>query len=111
MILSSEFRILLAFLVALFSALFVIPRLASIARAIGLIDRPDSRKVHRVPRPLVGGIGMVIAATFSSLLVIPFRGFRGFFLGLSVLLLIGFLDDFRELGPRRKFTPRLLPVY
>lgn len=104
---SLELRILLAFLAAYFSAMFVIPKIASIARVIGLIDRPGYRKVHTVPRPLVGGIGIVIAATFSCLLFVPLEGFRGLFLGLAVLLFIGFLDDFRELGPRRKFLAQI----
>ena len=103
-----ELRILLVFLVAYFSAMFVIPKLANIAKEIGLIDRPDKRKVHTLPRPLVGGIGMVIAATFSSMIFVDWKGYRGLFIGLAVLLFIGFLDDFRELGPKRKFTAQIL---
>lgn len=105
---SLEMRILLAFLVAYFSAVFIIPKLANIARTIGLVDRPERRKVHRVPRPLVGGIGIVIAATFSAMLFVEWKGFRGLFLGLAVLLFIGFLDDFRQLDARRKFLAQIL---
>lgn len=102
-------RIIVVFLVALFASLFVLPKLARIARAIGLLDKPDEkRKVHKMPRPLVGGIGMVIAATFSSLTLIPIAGLRGYFLGLSVLLLIGFFDDFRELGHKQKFVAQIV---
>jgi len=104
---SPELRILLAFLVAYFSTIFVIPKLAAIAQSIGLIDRPDRRKMHREPRPLVGGIGFVIAATFSSMLFVQLQGFRGYFLGLAVLLFIGFLDDFRQLGARSKFLAQI----
>jgi len=104
---SPELRILLAFLVSFFSALFVIPKIASIARTIGLLDHPGTRKIHTEPRPLVGGIGMVISATFSCLLLVPLAGFRGLFLGLAVLLLVGFFDDFRELGHRQKFLAQI----
>lgn len=104
---SPELRILIGFLVAFFSALFVIPKIASIAQSIGLLDRPGQRKVHQIPRPLVGGIGMVISATFSCLLLVPLAGARGVFLGLAVLLLVGFLDDFRELGHRQKFLGQI----
>lgn len=104
---SLELRILLAFLVAYFSAVFVIPKLANIARSIGLIDRPERRKVHREPRPLVGGIGIVIAATFSAMLFVDWVGFRGLFLGVAVLLFIGFLDDFRQLDARSKFLAQI----
>ncbi len=103
-----EIRIILVFLVALFCSMFVLPKLARIARLIGLMDKPsEKRKVHKIPRPLVGGIGMVVSATFSSLIFVPIAGLRGYFLGLSILLLIGFLDDFRELGHKQKFAAQI----
>ena len=104
----SDLKSILIFLVALFGALFVLPKLSIIARKIGLLDQPNQRKVHATPKPLVGGIGMMISATFTSLLFIPLAGLRGFFAGLSVLLLIGFLDDFKEMGHRQKFLAQIL---
>lgn len=107
--LNPEIKIILVFLVALFAAMSVLPKLARIARVIGLLDKPaEKRKVHKIPRPLVGGIGMVISATFSSLIFIPITGLRGYFLGLSILLFIGFLDDFKELGHRQKFVAQIV---
>lgn len=103
-----EIRVILTFLVAFFSALFVLPQLSHIANRIGLVDVPDQRKTHKVPRPLVGGLGIVISATFSSLVFVPLLGMRGYFSGLSVLLIIGFLDDFRELGHRKKFLAQIV---
>ncbi|EKD33634.1 MAG: hypothetical protein ACD_75C02638G0006 [uncultured bacterium] len=102
-------RIIFVFLVALFSSMFVLPKLARIAKAIGLLDKAaEKRKVHKMPRPLVGGIGIIIAATFSSLILVPITGLRGYFLGLSVLLLIGFFDDFKELGHKQKFFAQIV---
>ncbi len=104
---SYELRIIFVFLASYFTALFVLPKLAHIAQRIGLLDQPNGRKVHKKPRPLVGGIGMVIAITFSSLVFIPINGLRGYFLGLAVLLLIGFFDDFKEIGYRQKFLAQV----
>ena len=104
-----EIRIFLVFLVALFAAMFVLPKLARIAKVIGLLDKPsEKRKVHKIPRPLVGGIGMVISATFTALVFIPIAGLRGYFLGLSILLFVGFLDDFKELGHKQKFVAQIV---
>jgi len=103
-----ELRIVGVFLVALLSTLFVLPRLARIGQRIGLVDVPRGRKNHVGPRPLVGGIAFVIAATFTSMAFISIQGFRGYFLGLSVLLFFGFLDDFRELNPYQKFIAQIL---
>ena len=103
-----ELCIILTFLTAFFSAIFVLPKLTKIARRIGLLDQPNGRKVHTSPRPLVGGIGMVIAATFTSLLFVPINGLRGYFLGLAVLLVVGFFDDFKEMGHKGKFLAQIL---
>ncbi len=105
---TNEIRIILTFLVAFFSALFVMPNMSHIANRIGLVDHPNERKIHRVPKPLVGGIGIVISATFSSLLFVPIEGLRGFFAGLAVLLLVGFFDDFLEIGHRKKFLAQII---
>lgn len=107
--LTPEIKIILVFLVALFAAMSVLPKLVRIAKVIGLLDRPaEKRKVHKIPRPLVGGVGMVISATFASLIFVPLTGLRGFFLGLSILLFVGFLDDFKELGHRQKFVAQIV---
>lgn len=102
-----EIRLILVFLTAFFAALFVLPKIAHIAQRIGLVDHPGKRKIHKDPKPLVGGIGMTIAATFSALVFIPIAGLRGFFLGLALLLLVGFLDDFREIGHNQKFLAQI----
>lgn len=104
---SFELKVILIFITSCLGAIFVLPKLSHIAQRVGLLDHPNSRKVHTSPRPLVGGIGMVVAATFSSLTFITIQGLRGFFLGLSVLLLIGFFDDFREVGHRQKFLAQI----
>ena len=106
--LTFELRIILVFLVSLFSVLVVLPKIANIAQRIGLLDLPNARKVHTRPRPLVGGIGMMIAVTFTSLAFIPISGLRGYFIGLSILLLVGFLDDFREMGHQQKFMAQII---
>jgi UDP-GlcNAc:undecaprenyl-phosphate/decaprenyl-phosphate GlcNAc-1-phosphate transferase len=111
-VVNTEIRIILVFLVAFFSSLYVIPKLVRIAKVIGLVDQPtEKRKFHKFPRPLVGGIGIVISATFSSLILVPISGLRGYFLGLSVLLLVGFLDDFKELGHRQKFIAQIVACF
>lgn len=102
-----EVRLILVFLTAFFSSLFVLPKIANIAQRIGLVDHPGSRKIHQIPKPLVGGIGMTISATFAALVFIPIGGLRGFFLGLALLLLVGFFDDFKEVGHRQKFIAQI----
>jgi UDP-GlcNAc:undecaprenyl-phosphate GlcNAc-1-phosphate transferase len=110
-----EYKIVLSFITSLGLALLFLPRLASIAGRIGLMDQPGDRKNHEEAKPLVGGIGMVMAFVVSSLLFIPLQGLRGFYAGVIILIIAGFLDDYKELAPSWKFiaqiTAALLLIY
>jgi len=103
-----ELRIVTAFLLSFLLVIFILPKIANIAIRIGLLDQPGWRKVHTCPRPLVGGIGMVIAVALTSLTFIPITGLQGYFLGLAILLMVGFLDDFKELGHQQKFMAQIV---
>jgi len=92
------------FLTAAAVTWILIPRLARIASRMGLVDRPNHRKIHREPRPTVGGLGMAIGLAVSCLVFVPLHSLRGYFAGAMILGIFGFLDDFRELSPRWKFV-------
>ncbi|MBF0472171.1 MAG: undecaprenyl/decaprenyl-phosphate alpha-N-acetylglucosaminyl 1-phosphate transferase [Nitrospirae bacterium] len=101
--------VFLTFLVSLLVTVFVLPRLSRVASRIGLMDFPDSkRKVHKSPKPLVGGIGMGMGILMSSLFFIPLTDLRGVFIGTALLMIIGFLDDFSELDHKIKFLAQII---
>ncbi len=105
-----ETKPILVFLIALFSALFTLPKLVHIAKRINLLDQPNQRKMHVVPKPLVGGFGFVLSACFAAALLLPPTGLRGFFAGLALMLFIGFLDDLKELDHKQKFIGQIVAV-
>ncbi|SMY38176.1 Undecaprenyl-phosphate alpha-N-acetylglucosaminyl 1-phosphate transferase [Photobacterium malacitanum] len=77
---------------ASFSSLFVMRKIAKI---IGLVDRPDIRKLHQGMIPLVGGISIYIALIIAILLYIPMSVNLQLYLSCSTLLiLLGVLDDY-----------------
>jgi UDP-GlcNAc:undecaprenyl-phosphate GlcNAc-1-phosphate transferase len=84
------------FMTSLLITVFVLPKLAKVAGKIHLLDYPDKRKVHNKPKPLVGGLGMVIALAVTCLLFVPLANLEGFYLGLFLLTIIGFMDDYRK---------------
>lgn len=98
----------LAFSTSFLLSLALLPRLARIASLIGLVDIPNKRKVHWGAKPLVGGIGMMMAIAVSCLLFVPLANLRGLYAGLVLLIIIGFLDDFKEMQHRVKFVAQIL---
>ncbi|RMG05066.1 MAG: hypothetical protein D6726_02095, partial [Nitrospirae bacterium] len=96
-----------AFFTAFLFTAFILPRLSRLAKRIGLLDIPNVRKVHNEPKPLVGGLGMMMAVSLSSLIFIPLDDLRGYFAGMILLVITGFLDDFRELDHKWKFAAQI----
>ncbi len=95
---------LLAFAATYVAALLLIP----VARRLGLVDLPDARKTHHGEVPMVGGIAIVLGVIETGLLVGGLDQVHpAFWTGLLVIVLIGTLDDLRDLGHRSKFLAQI----
>jgi len=102
---------LLALIAAMATSMALIPLLVRLAPRIGMMDKPDSRKVHAVPIPRAGGIGIVLGALLPVLIWLPADELKSVYLfGALVLLVFGVWDDIRELGHYTKFIGQLLAV-
>ena len=92
------------FMVALAVSMLLVPAMIRLAPHIGMIDKPDPRKVHAVPIPRAGGIGIVLGALLPMAIVLPFSDVMlSFYLGSVILLAFGVWDDIAELGHYVKF--------
>lgn len=84
-------------------------RLSSLAFRIGLVDSPGGHKHHKAETPVVGGIAMFCGfwlAVFSfdaALYQLKF-----FFAGSALLVIVGTLDDFRELPVWFRFLAQIV---
>jgi UDP-GlcNAc:undecaprenyl-phosphate/decaprenyl-phosphate GlcNAc-1-phosphate transferase len=99
--------IALTFAVALVVGLVVTPLMRTLAYRLDLLDQPGGRKVHRLPVPRLGGVGMAIAfgvALGLAVLASPDLGATAglrpnrapaILVGVGLLLAIGIVDDAR----------------
>lgn len=107
----SFFNGIIVFLISLAISLIIIPYLIKFAPVVGLIDYPNGRKIHKSPKPSVGGLAIVITFIISSFLFIPLQYFYGFFLGFVVIFVTGLLDDTKDLNPFYKFVFQVFAVF
>ena len=92
-------------MVALAMSMLLIPAMIRLAPRIGMIDKPDARKVHAAPIPRAGGIGIVLGALLPMVIVLPFSDVMlSFYAGSAILLAFGVWDDIAELGHYVKFV-------
>jgi UDP-GlcNAc:undecaprenyl-phosphate/decaprenyl-phosphate GlcNAc-1-phosphate transferase len=92
-------------LVSVLLTALTVPVLSRLALRYSLVDIPSERKVHTQPIPRVGGLAMAIGMVAPVVYWIGDDGFvQAFLAGAGVLILFGFLDDYRDLPPRWKFV-------
>jgi UDP-GlcNAc:undecaprenyl-phosphate GlcNAc-1-phosphate transferase len=106
---SASESLLLLVVVAMSTSMALIPLMTRLAPALGMMDRPDARKVHTAPIPRVGGIGIVIGALIPLMIWLPWTPLTvSYFLGALVLLVFGLWDDARDLGHYVKFIGQFI---
>lgn len=99
----------LSLAIGVLTTLACISLLMPVASRIGLVDTPGGRKTHAHPVPLIGGIAIFLGFSFSLLcLNISLSHYRGLLAGSAILILIGVVDDFRELSPRIRLAGQFL---
>lgn len=76
-----------------------------------MVDLPDPRKVHTIPTPRVGGVGIVIGSLIPIILWVPLdNAIIAYLFGAIILLAFGLWDDSRELGHYVKFIGQFVAV-
>ena len=98
-------NILLSSLLSFILASYLIPLMKRAAIKLNILDIPDNRlKRHRKPTPYMGGMAVYMAIIFSVSILIPFNKFvAAFFLGATMIVMIGFVDDLKAMSPGLKF--------
>ena len=103
--------LILPLIVSLVISMAVIPVMVRLAPRLGMIDKPDPRKVHAIPIPRVGGVGIVLGALLPVMLLLPFDpSLKAYIFGALVLFGFGVMDDCRELGHYVKFIGQFIAV-
>jgi UDP-GlcNAc:undecaprenyl-phosphate GlcNAc-1-phosphate transferase len=83
------------------AALGLTPVSRQIAMRLGVVDKPNHRKIHQDHKPLMGGLAIYLALAVSLLLFSPPRYLAelgAVLAGAAFLALVGLLDDRYNLG-------------
>jgi UDP-GlcNAc:undecaprenyl-phosphate GlcNAc-1-phosphate transferase len=84
--------------------LLATPPLIWAAHNYNLLDHPDERKHHQGAIPMVGGLAMSFAIAVSAAWHLAGADiFWGLFLSVSLIVVVGFLDDWTELSVGLRF--------
>ena len=100
---------LIAFLISVTVVLWTIPDVKTVGLKLGIVDRPNARKIHQSPVVRVGGVSIFAGTMIALLMVWRLGGFDtvglpeqevlgGLILGSVGFFCIGFADDLLSLS-------------
>lgn len=92
---------------------FLVTLCILVARRFHIMDIPDGViKLHKIPTPYLGGVAVFFGTLLPCLLILPLNSETYWLLlGLSILLIVGLVDDIvRRLKPIEKFSGQLIAV-
>ena len=82
------------------------PFIRILAFKIGAIDKPNKRRVNKIPMPTLGGLAILIAYTVTTCVFlrnqIPSSKLWGILGGELIIVMTGIIDDIFVLKPRQK---------
>ena len=85
------------------------PAVGGMARLLGVVDRPGSRRLNVNPIPRLGGLALFFGIFVPALAFLELgRETRGVLLGAAVATVVGAIDDFRVLKPGRKLAGQVV---
>jgi UDP-GlcNAc:undecaprenyl-phosphate GlcNAc-1-phosphate transferase len=89
----------------------VTPIICALAPRLGAVDVPAGRKAHGAPTALLGGVAIYIAFAVTVLRNFAFTDeLKGIVLAGTLILMVGLVDDLRELPARWKLVAQLTAV-
>lgn len=99
----------LVFLISFLLSLLLTLVAKNIAPKIGAIDKPNERKVHKKPIARLGGLAIFLSLFGVLFAIMPIdKHLIGIFIGSSVLLFFGLLDDTISLNAWVKLFGQIL---
>ncbi|WP_279151660.1 UDP-N-acetylglucosamine--undecaprenyl-phosphate N-acetylglucosaminephosphotransferase [Photobacterium iliopiscarium] len=79
-----------------FVTLFIMRK---VAKKIGLVDKPNARKLHQGVVPLVGGISVYLSLLIAFILFLPTSLNLWLYLGCAaILIVLGAIDDYLDIS-------------
>lgn len=98
--------ILLILVVSFIMSFIATPIVKFLAERFKVLDVPnDDRRMHKKPMPLMGGLAMFYGFIISIAVFVPMtRSLAGLFIGATIIVVLGIIDDKKNLHP----VPKLI---
>ena len=102
-----------ALIVSFLTVILLHPQLVKFALRKDIVNKPNARRLNRIPIPVLGGVG--VYAGFAMALCVCSAIFNieismASFAAITMMLCVGLLDDIKDLKPKTKFMAQILAI-
>lgn len=99
--------------IATLTSYYLIPFLITVALKFGIVDKPDNLlKNHKMITPYLGGLGVYSGFIVALALFLPSNSqLFLFFIGTTLLLLVGLIDDLMMLNVQQKLLGQAIAAF
>lgn len=106
-------RLMGAYALSFVFAYKLIPIFCAIAFKYNIVDKPDGLiKKHKKATPYLGGLAIYVSLLITSSFLFPFENhYFLLFVGATLLLFAGLIDDLMVLSPGQKFLAQMVAVF
>ena len=102
---------LFLFVASLLLTYACMPLLIDFAKSVDAMDYPDERRVHVLPTPRIGGLGVIIAVNITLFLNFNYSlEFKGVVISALIVGLLSLWDDIKPLPAAIKLIGQMLAV-
>lgn len=105
-------NVIISGILAFVLTFYAIPIIIMVANSKKLYDLPDERKIHTIPIPSLGGLG-IFAGFLISLLIMTdmapvVESFQYYAASFLIIFFVGIKDDILILSPMKKFLGQIV---
>lgn len=104
------YKVLIVWVLTAIGTFFITPLIKKIAFKLGAVDTPNKRRVNIKATPSLGGLGIYLSMFFFLFFVqpIPNDYLMPIFVGSTIIVITGIIDDVYELSASKKLIGQLL---
>lgn len=106
--------IVMSALVSIVATWWIFPSVLKLARAKGIVDKPEARKLQSAPVPVLGGVavffGLICGLLFGCCFTPEYVALLPVICAATVVLFVGWLDDAIGLSPLSRIIVESLVV-
>lgn len=98
-----------SFLISFLSTFFFVPYVRDWAYKKNILDVPGGIKQHKKKTPYLGGVAVYFGFLISVFLFLPYKDHYFYLIfGLTILLILGLIDDLLVITPLQKFLGQMV---